>query len=99
MQICGFEIDAYIDENGIVKKKRKQGRKQNPIEFGKTKYFQQRKKTLIKLLALDNFLRFHKFDFKIHDFSILVDISENYLQLKGRHDAQAYAYTIWILRH
>lgn len=55
-------------------------------------------KSLAKLLALDEFLRYHKFPFSKSEFTILVDVVQKYLNC-SRRTASSYAYVIWILKH
>jgi len=94
MKICGFEIDAYIEENGSLRKKGV------PRGRGKKVSFDPKKlgnKTLKKILALDRFLRYHKFNFMKTDFRILVEVTQKYLQC-SEASAYQYAFTIMELR-
>jgi len=97
MQICGFKIkNAYLDDDGIVKKKLRRGVREDPIKFGKTLY--NKNHTLAKLIALDRFLRSHQFSLQKYDYAILIDIAQKYLQVP-RQSARPFAYTIWVIRH
>lgn len=90
MKICGFEIEAYVDEFGIIRRKNRSGKKMS-YRLSLPSSFQ-------KLIRLDSFLRENNFPFKKAEFNILVQVVQKVLKC-SKQTAYKYAYTLWALKH
>lgn len=107
MKLCGYKIDAIVDQKGIIRMRRENQirnlglKRQDPkkrIYTNPEKRFEvfNSNSTLKKLCKFNEFLKYHKINVKKITLGVLAKIAMNYFNC-AKQTAYNYAYAIWYL--